>query len=360
MYDIIVIISYFLLTLAFIFMIVILSSQISKSYKDHNKESFYSIILAIIILITCLILFYYFKLITVYPTDVLVILIISILFSFFGIYNLLAIIYKKLKKIKNNPSKQIKSLGVTHKNFEFLRKIFHFIIFFGILIFLYVSILILNYMYLNTHDIMVYEILINFLGPNLKDPLNHYDSFTNLAPASVFLLSFFLVASILMLMNEGARLNNKLHFPFSSSAKLFVREKEFMTFASYIYFAIGMIFSSLLLSTLPILAILATLSFGDSSYALIGKRFGWHKIPFNNVKSIEGSVGGFIITFLSTMIFVGLIYGLIAALIFTLIDIISPRIPICDNIFGPTFITIGYYLAGMFNLFINGPILFFL
>jgi dolichol kinase len=170
------------------------------------------------------------------------------------------------------------------------------------------------------------------------------------------MLAFFIISSGIIVMNEAARLIPKIHFPFSKAACFFLREKEQQNFASYLYFSIGMIFSSLILTTLPILAILATLSFGDSSYALIGKRFGKHKIPFNKIKSIEGSIGGFFVTFICTLPLVGLIYGLVAAILFTLIDIITPRMPMCDNIMGPVLITLGFWIMGSFGLKIGGLI----
>ncbi|MHA1271338.1 MAG: hypothetical protein ACTSPY_16210 [Candidatus Helarchaeota archaeon] len=346
-----IIISYICLIGAFVFIIIILSSQLKRLYKSSDYESFYSIISSVIVLIISLFLFIYFKLIAVSPTDVLISIIVSIIFLFFIGYNIAVLIYNRLRKRKGQIEKGIKEQKnntISRFNYhEFLRKSFHFLIFGGIIAFLFISISVLSYLYENSHDILIYELMTNFWGPNPRDPLNHYEVLTKVAPSSVFLLSFFLVSSIIIVMNEGARLTGWFNFPLSKAASLFLREKEVNTFASYLFFVIGMTFSSLILSTFPILSILATLSFGDSSYALIGKRFGRHKIPFNKIKSIEGSIGGFIITFIATTLFVGYIYGLLATIIFTVIDVITPRIPMCDNIMGPIFITIGYILLNL-------------
>ena len=225
--------------------------------------------------------------------------------------------------------------------------------------FIFVVFSVMTALYENSGNPIFYNLLSEYWGPDIRYPINIYGSNSTLAPAGVFILSFFIIATGILVMNEASRLSPKLHFPFSKLASFFLREKEYNAFASYIYFTIGMIFSALLMTTLPILAILATLSFGDSSYALIGKRIGKHKIPFNKIKSIEGSIGGFLVTLICTWPIVGFAYALLAAGIFTAIDVITPRIPICDNIGGPIFITIGFYILAFTGLPLGGIIVLF-
>ncbi|MHA1253408.1 MAG: hypothetical protein ACTSRP_25760 [Candidatus Helarchaeota archaeon] len=332
--------AYLCLVFAYIFIISVLTSQLKKFYKIKDNESFYSVIISIFVLIINLYLFFYFKLITISP--------------FFALYNLISYFYYKfIKKTSNNQQKNENSGEKTYKYYEFFRKSFHFLIFGGIIAFLFITVSILNYLYIETNDSTIYALLTNFWGTNPRKPLNNYSTTSEIVPSSIFLLAFFLVSCILVVMNEAARLIDKFDFPFSKAASLFVRSKETDVFASYLYFIIGMIFSSLFLSVFPILSILATLSFGDSSYALIGKNLGKHKIPFNKIKSIEGSIGGLIITFACASIFVGFLYGIITAIIFTLIDIITPKIPMCDNLMGPVLITIGYILLSLYGFDIN-------
>ena len=355
-----IVFAYLCIILAFSFNISIFLSQIKRLYKLSNKESFYSVISAIIVLLLSLLLFFYFGLIAKPPNDIVIILIVGILFSFFIIYNLIARLYFKFfkKQSGNQTNNKQTSLQSKNSNYELLRKSFHFLIFFGIIAYIFILLSILNYMYANTSNPNIFKLIDNYWGPNA--PINNYTDMQQISPSGIALLTFFIIAAGLMMMNEASRLNSKIYFPLSSAAKLFLREKEYLTFASYLYFVIGMIFSSLLLTIFPILAILATLSFGDSSYALIGKRFGKHKIPFNSIKSIEGSIGGFLVTLISTSIFVGILYGLVAAIIFTIIDVITPRIPMCDNIMGPIFITLGFCALGLVGLPLGGLTILFI
>ncbi|TFF86025.1 MAG: hypothetical protein EU551_02810 [Promethearchaeota archaeon] len=353
-----IIIAHICLIFAFSFIIGILASQLSRLYKLTDKEGFCSVITSIIVLIITLILFFKYQLIARSPNDVLIILIVSILFGFFGIYNLILYVYNKFHNsdIRKNPEMENISLENKNRYYEFLRKSFHFIIFAGIMAFLIISYLVLNWLYSNNGDPLVLGLIQTYWGPDIQYPINVYIENSTLATAGIFMLAFFIISSGIIVMNEAARLIPKIYFPFAKAASFFLREKERDNFASYLYFSIGMVFSSLILTTLPILAILATLSFGDSSYALIGKRFGKHKIPFNKIKSIEGSIGGFLVTFICTLPLVGILFGLIAAIIFTLIDIVTPRIPMCDNIMGPVLITIAFWIMGVIGLKIGGLI----
>jgi len=82
----------------------------------------------------------------------------------------------------------------------------------------------------------------------------------------------------------------------------------------------------------------------DASAALIGRRFGKHKIILRNkdVKSIEGFIAGVAVAYVIGFIFVGPIYAIMGALLFFLIDYL-PSVT-ADNILNPILIPIGIQL----------------
>ena len=83
---------------------------------------------------------------------------------------------------------------------------------------------------------------------------------------------------------------------------------------------------------------IATLA--DGAAAIIGKKFGKHKIERSHqqVKSVEGFIAGTLVAFIIALFFVSWILALISATIFFIIDYASP--PIADNVINPVAITI--------------------
>ncbi|MFQ5887950.1 MAG: diacylglycerol/polyprenol kinase family protein [Candidatus Hydrothermarchaeales archaeon] len=77
------------------------------------------------------------------------------------------------------------------------------------------------------------------------------------------------------------------------------------------------------------------LALGDSASTLSGKNFGRHKIPYNKVKSLEGSVAGFVFALIGAQVFVKMPIAILGA--FTAILIESLPITIDDNITIPVF-----------------------
>ncbi len=82
-------------------------------------------------------------------------------------------------------------------------------------------------------------------------------------------------------------------------------------------------------------ATIVILAFGDSVSTLIGKNFGRHKIPYNKMKSIEGSVAGAIAALLGAMLFVNLQIAVVGAFSGMLVD--SLPLSFDDNITIPVF-----------------------
>ena len=85
---------------------------------------------------------------------------------------------------------------------------------------------------------------------------------------------------------------------------------------------------------------------GDAGAAIVGKLIGRHRLGAN--RTVEGTIGGFIIGFLSFLPFWYLFgmpyfYGLIAAGMLVLVEV--SQVPLNDNLLNP--IAIGFSLTFM-------------
>ena len=137
---------------------------------------------------------------------------------------------------------------------------------------------------------------------------------------------------------------------FNFLTKSMLRNKEKNAAGPQIYIMTGFIFSYMLYMARVIPdarvffagTLIACLS--DASAALIGRRYGKHKITLRNkeVKSIEGFIAGVVVAYLIGLVFVGPIYAIMGAFIFFLTDYL-PAVT-ADNILNPIFIPIGIQL----------------
>jgi len=137
---------------------------------------------------------------------------------------------------------------------------------------------------------------------------------------------------------------------FNFLSKSMLRNKEKNAAGPQIYIITGFIFSYMLymagliyISVFFVGILIACLS--DASAALIGRRFGKHKIILRNkdVKSVEGFIAGVVVAYIIGFIFVGPIYAIMGALVFFLIDYLPAFT--ADNILNPIFIPIGLQLT---------------
>ncbi|MCK4382853.1 MAG: phosphatidate cytidylyltransferase [Candidatus Lokiarchaeota archaeon] len=138
---------------------------------------------------------------------------------------------------------------------------------------------------------------------------------------------------------------------FNFLTKSMLRNKEKNAAGPQIYIITGFIFSYMLYMAeiIPDVRIffagilIACLS--DASAALIGRRFGKHKVILRNkdVKSIEGFIAGVVIAYIIGLVLVGPVYAIVGALIFFLTDYL-PSVT-ADNILNPIVIPIGIQLV---------------
>lgn len=134
---------------------------------------------------------------------------------------------------------------------------------------------------------------------------------------------------------------------FNFISRSILRNKEKNALGPQIYIITGIVFSYMLymaniLYIEVFYAGILIACFSDAAAALIGRKFGKHKIILRSkdVKSIEGFIAGTVVAYIIGLIFVGPIYAIVGALIFFVTDYL-PAVT-ADNILNPIFIPIGF------------------
>jgi dolichol kinase len=137
---------------------------------------------------------------------------------------------------------------------------------------------------------------------------------------------------------------------FNFLTKSMLRQKEKNALGPQIYIITGFIFAYMLymaglIHIFVFFAGILIACLSDASAALIGRRFGKHKIILRNkdVKSVEGFIAGVTVAYIIGFIFVGPFYAIMGALVFFLIDYLPAFT--ADNILNPIFIPIGLQLT---------------
>jgi dolichol kinase len=133
-----------------------------------------------------------------------------------------------------------------------------------------------------------------------------------LKPDALILISIALLVLIVILF----QIHKKHHIFFFSY--IFRRCTRHDDERGFIYFFIGIIITLIIFQfNMPIAnAAILILVFGDSISTIIGKKWGKHKIPFQNEKTLEGSLAFFMVGLLValtqvpfTTAFLGVIFG---------------------------------------------------
>jgi len=133
---------------------------------------------------------------------------------------------------------------------------------------------------------------------------------------------------------------------FNFLTKSMLRNKEKNAAGPQIYIITGFIFSYMLymagiIHIFVFFAGILIACLSDASAAIIGKKYGKHKVILRNeeVKSVEGFVAGVVVAYIIGFVFVGPVYALMGAFIFFLTDYL-PAVT-ADNILNPIFIPLG-------------------
>jgi len=320
---------------------VITVAQASRSHRLNHAESYYSLILSIITLIVSffvLSLFIYLD----FLMGLIITLCFGMLFIIFGLVNFIHYLIRRVRE--PTKPKEIDFSNRESFHHELFRKIFHIILFFGIIAML----------------VIAYDVLQSWNGAGEYQLIldTYWGSLDGLGMANLHQLDFgqgiifmlFGVLTTLFTMNEGARLGKWFFFPLAKLATLGIREKEKETVASYVYFSIGMMGAATFLYPIPLFSIIGVLCFADTAASFFGRKYGNHKLSFNRSKSWEGSIGGFIVCLIVTILIVGPIWGIVASIVFLIIDAITPIIPVSDNILIPIAIAGVYMLLSALNV----------
>jgi dolichol kinase len=143
----------------------------------------------------------------------------------------------------------------------------------------------------------------------------------------------------------------KYKFPFKKTLQTTRRATEVLDISAHVHIMLSLALSTLILtfSSLDRIAgiwaqmgVIAISALGDLSAALIGRKYGKHRWPIHKGKTIEGSIGGFLVSFFCSIIFVGPILALIGGLIFIFTDLFLSKLGISDNIANPLILAITF------------------
>ncbi|MBD3353108.1 MAG: hypothetical protein GF364_16625, partial [Candidatus Lokiarchaeota archaeon] len=166
-----------------------------------------------------------------------------------------------------------------------------------------------------------------------------------------FIIMLFYGISSLFLLLETTRLSNNIHFFLNHTIQRTLRKEELDTIAAYVYMPVGYLFIALTCPETVIIGVFCLSAFADSAAAIVGIKFGKHKIDINPKKSWEGLIGGFATAAVTTSLFVGPIWGISAALLFAVLDLLTPTIiKINDNISVPVFTVLLFFLFNILNI----------
>ena len=272
-----------------------------------------------------------------------------------GIQTLFLFIRKKnIQKDTNDPSSYN---GISNGDFSFkhelIRKLFHLA---GILVPLgyYWIIQLINQLIIKIIETPGGQVFYEFFWgsistyPYLLDDLNS---------SGEFLYFILWCALIFTVIFDFVRIYTKPQYSiFRVLLRTVLREKELISVGPQVLLVLGAtvsFFGATLGWYSYEIAVSAvfTACISDGFVAVLGKRFGKHKVRMFNgeEKSIEGFVIGFIVTYLCSMIILGPFYALFAAIIFVLLDVFP--IPIADNLLNPIFLTLGVWVMSLiFNI----------
>ena len=233
---------------------------------------------------------------------------------------------------------------------ELFRKSFHlmgfliFIAFFGFMTIPPITILVNDSVITFINQI---EPSYNLLWGDLADFPYGFGAFLAVREITMFAL---IAALAFMIVSDIIRIVWGPEYSFFNFfTKSMLRQKEKNASGAQIYITTGFIFSYMLymaglIHIFVFFAGILIACLSDASAALIGRRFGKHKVTLRNkdVKSVEGFIAGVVVAYVIGFIFVGPIYAIMGAFVFFLIDYLPAFI--ADNILNPIFIPIGLQL----------------
>ncbi|MHA1148985.1 MAG: hypothetical protein ACTSR8_12165 [Promethearchaeota archaeon] len=323
---------------AIIIYLCYLQYKIAKFSKD-KKDKIYVIIWMLFFIICNLI--FYTNLDVLPPVDLIFIIGYGCMLAFFWGFHF---IYKRVLGKEGTYMKPVDETFQENKEHlhEFMRKFFHFFVFFGCLLF------VVLYNLISIDVITQYPDFASY-GRNrvwedsVLAPFNVdfrvYPSFFYPKQMQIAMTMLFMIAMPFAIINEYFRLNPRLGIPFQPIFVKTLRPHEQHNAADYYYFTFGFFVAAFALPAAAAFGVLCIMCFGDTFASLIGKRWSKdkkHFVKWEPKKCWEGSIAGFIFTFISAIWFVGWILALVLSVIFIAIDVITPtKLKFSDNMLYP-------------------------
>ncbi|NHJ21337.1 MAG: hypothetical protein EAX91_10360 [Candidatus Lokiarchaeota archaeon] len=233
------------------------------------------------------------------------------------------------------------------------RKIPHVLIFLGLLLVWYISVIIVKDIagsisgMIPTNNNMLLLFLTLLTEPNSIKPVLY-----SLGWFYYLLFFFFYGFCFIMLANEFTRKSKWSGFPFNFLCRVLLCEEEKRSYGTYLFFAIGQMVAALMTPPMVFFTILGISSLADLATSQIGIRIGKNKIKWNNDKSWEGSIAGVIVCFIICILFLGIFWALIFTIAFFVFDVFTNKpLNVTDNLlipFGSSLIFI--FIRFLFNL----------
>jgi len=151
----------------------------------------------------------------------------------------------------------------------------------------------------------------------------------------IYIIAYFILFVTALYVISELSIMEKRSLPvISSITRHAATPEELYEFrAAPIFFAFGILFTLLLFPRPASSAAIVILALGDSTASIFGKMFGRNALPFNKVKTLEGSLIGFIFAFFGAMFFVNPFMAAAGAAGAMLIE--SLPLPINDNLVIP-------------------------
>lgn len=135
---------------------------------------------------------------------------------------------------------------------------------------------------------------------------------------AIFYTATLLLASIFL---EFIRIRAHILFPMNKILDMISRQFETTAIASYVYFCMAALIIVFFLSESAAIVGLMVALFGDAFSAIIGVRFGKHKIKD---KTVEGEIAGIITVFIIAYLLTkNIIISIILGFVFMIFDLVN-------------------------------------
>jgi len=142
------------------------------------------------------------------------------------------------------------------------------------------------------------------------------------------------IVTLLYVMSELARMERKNLPIISSITRQAATQTELYEFTTApIFFALGILLTLLFSPSPANSAAIAIFAFGDSTATIVGRTFGKRTVPFNKMKTLEGSTIGFIFAFLAGAFYIAPLRALVGAALAMVVECLP--LPLNDNLVVP-------------------------